>query len=105
MDNKNTIRVYIPVDVTLPTEHIDMVMGDPGWKESFYEFESAESFVMYAARLMLFNLLGQQISGLSCLTKFDGHCVDEHKGKFSLIIPEDDGWSIEDASAWAEESH
>jgi hypothetical protein len=32
-----TIRTYIPVDVTIPEEHIEMVMSKE-WQDSFYEF-------------------------------------------------------------------
>jgi len=97
-----TIRTYIPVDVTMPIEHIEMVMSAE-WQGSFYDFENETEFVLYAARLMLSNLLECSLKdfGSVDLTKFDGHCVDDHKGKFNIQIP-DEGWSIDDIEGWVE---
>jgi hypothetical protein len=96
-----TIRVYIPVNITIPEEHIEMVMSEE-WQDSFYDFDSIKEFAMYVARLMLYNLLEEKIPGLLCLTGFDGHCVDEHKGHFSAVIP-DEGWDLESVEDFAED--
>lgn len=57
---------------------------------------------MYVARLMLFPFLGENLPGISDLTNFDGHYVDEHKGLFSLSIP-DEAWDLRDAIDWTED--
>lgn len=94
-----TIRTYIPVDVTIPEEHIEMVMSKE-WQDSFYEFADEKEFVMYAARLLLFNFVDSSLF-IKDLTGFDGHCVEEHKGHFNVRIP-DDGWDTCEVQDWAE---
>ena len=96
-----TIRVYVPMDIQLPEDHLAMVMSKE-WQSVFYEFSSAKEFVLYAARLMLLKIAGSSIPNLADLTSYDGHCVDEHKGQFSATIPEDEGWNIADIEDWIE---
>ena len=96
-----TLRVYIPVDITIPEDHIGMVMSNE-WRDAFCEFADEKDFSMYAARLMMYQLIDRPIPGLTDLTKYDGHCVAEHKGKFDLKIPED-GWDTCEVEDWVEE--
>lgn len=95
------VRVYIPVDIEMPEDHIDMVLNKD-WSADFYKFSGLKAFALYAVRLMMLNLTGSKLAGTMCLTKFDGHFVDGDQGKFAIYIPEDDGWSIEEVEEWVE---
>jgi hypothetical protein len=92
------LRVYIPVDVEISEDHLEMVMSKE-WQDDFYHFDNANEFALYAARLMLVvgsTELGRTLKTGS-LRDWDGHCTDnlEDNGRVVIAPEDDDGWNIE----------
>ena len=92
-----TIRVYLPCDLTIPDDHVAMVMEEE-WKQYFYDFGSETAFGMHAARLMTvagLNEYGQPLRTRS-LADFDGHGMHRTQalGTLTLAPMNDPGWTL-----------
>jgi hypothetical protein len=100
-----TLRLYIPVDLEIPQDHVDMVLSDD-WASTFYDFDGPLHFALYAARLMTVAGLPVYDSPVvtAPLTRFDGHATGLSEDACVLrLAPADDlGWSMGSLLEFAE---